>query len=295
MTNVLPQKLFLFALSYSPLFFTHLLSSFLGRIYFIFGSKRKQITLKNLEICFPEKEASWRNYIAKKSIIEFVKTMLEAPYIWRVAKKDGNNLVKRIIGEELLDPVSLKRDGLIILAPHHGCWELIGLFMTSKHPMVTMYRPQKNAVLDACIKKGRQGNGMKVVPTNIQGVRELLRALEQKKIVGILPDHTPKEGEGILAPFFNQPANTPTLITSLASRNKVPVVTMFAKRLSFGRGFDMYVLKVDDDLYSEDGMQSILAVNQAVENAVMYCPEQYFWSYARFRNRGPSFNDLYEE
>ena len=295
MVSILLQKLFLFALSYSPLLFTHLLSSFLGRIYFIFGSKRKRITLKNLAICFPDKEASWRNYIAKKSIIEFVKTILEAPYIWRVAKKDGYNLVKRIIGEELLNPVSLKREGLIILAPHHGCWELVGPFMASKHPMVTMYRPQKNAVLDAYIKKGRQGYGMQVVPTNIQGVRELLRALQEKKIVGILPDHTPKEGEGILAPFFNQPANTPTLITSLASRSKVPVVTMFAKRLSFGRGFDIHVLKIDDDLYSEDGMESILAVNRAVEDAVMHCPEQYFWSYARFRNRGASFTNLYKE
>ena len=39
--------------------------------------------------------------------------------------------------------------------------------------------------------------------------------------------------------------------------------------------------------------EAVSAINRAVEQAVRRCPEQYLWSYKRFKTRPPGENRFY--
>ena len=73
--------------------------------------------------------------------------------------------------------------------------------------------------------------------------------LKNNKAIGILPDHTPKAGQGKMSFFFNEPSNTITLINKLARKSKVPIMFIHSKRLPKGIGYEVFVEKINDEYY----------------------------------------------
>ena len=101
------QKFFLYILSLCSLRFLHILSILLFHIFFSKKSKRYKVTRKNLDLCFPDKKEKWKEDLANNSLKEFLKSIIEAPHIWRVASKnkisgsnksDLSNLIKDVEG-----------------------------------------------------------------------------------------------------------------------------------------------------------------------------------------------------
>ncbi len=122
------------------------------------------------------------------------------------------------------------------------------------------------------------------------GVSKLIRALKAGELVGILPDQVPADGSGVFAPFFDHPAYTMTLACKLAQRPGVRVFCGYAKRLPTSTGFRAVIRELD--LRRETLDESITAMNQAIEELVRECPEQYQWEYKRFR-RQPDNTEFY--
>ena len=65
------------------------------------------------------------------------------------------------------------------------------------------------------------------------------------------------------------------------------MVTGYAERLPRGRGFDLHYLPADEEIASTDLARSAEALNREVERCIRQKPEQYMWSYKRFRMRPP--------
>ncbi len=104
----------------------------------------------------------------------------------------------------------------------------------------------------------------------------MLRALKQGEAVGILPDQVPEPDEGAWADFFGQPAYTMTLVGKLAKSAPTTILLAFGERLSWGRGYIIHIEPLD----AEPSPQNI---NRGIEHLVRKCPEQYLWSYGRFK------------
>ena len=64
----------------------------------------------------------------------------------------------------------------------------------------------------------------------------------------------------------------------------------YAARLPKGAGFRIRMRELD--LRRERLSDSVTAMNQAVEEMVRECPEQYQWEYKRFRRR-PDGSEFY--
>ena len=156
----------------------------------------------NLKICFPEKSDDWLEKMASTSLGEFAKAILEAPYLWRVASKSIDKLILKVHEEHYIDQSLEKNKGIIFLTPHHGCWELSGLYAASKIDTAILFNPFKNQTLNNYVLKGRAVTGATVVPTDNAGIKVLLKFLKNNKAIGILPDHTPKAGQGKMSFFF---------------------------------------------------------------------------------------------
>jgi KDO2-lipid IV(A) lauroyltransferase len=77
-----------------------------------------------------------------------------------------------------------------------------------------------------------------------------------------------------------------TLVSSLVRRFQPQVMYAFAQRTPKG-SFQIKILPALRDVGSADPITAATALNSGVEQCVRLCPEQYMWSYRRFRTRPP--------
>jgi len=242
-----------------------------------------RVTQLHLARCFPQWPAALRRRVAYASVIESAKAVFEAPAIWFGSERR----LRRWIGDAAtIDAFMRIREtgqGAIWLTPHQGSWELAGQFVAQFGPMTTLYKPQKSPA-DAAILDGRcRLPTTTLVPTDTRGVKAVLSALNRRECVGILPDHDPPEGSGQFAPFFGIPAHTMDLVPKLAARSGAPVWFIVAERRTWGRGFRFHFLPAPANI--ADAGSGVAALNLGVEACVRLLPEQYWWSYKRFRRR----------
>jgi Kdo2-lipid IVA lauroyltransferase/acyltransferase len=214
--------------------------SFLGFCHWILNTRAKKTTLTNLKICFPEMTPSDRQSLAKQSLNETMKTLLEAGKIWRSDWPWLNSRIVGISGENLLMEKLEKSRGLIVITLHMGNWEVVGPYLAHKCHLTALYQASKYSKVDEWIFKGRQNNHIHLAPSNTQGIKKLLQALRHKQAVCILPDQVPDRNTGrIISKFFNKAAWTMSLIHNLIQRTNCEVCYCYALRVE--KGFQLYV------------------------------------------------------
>jgi KDO2-lipid IV(A) lauroyltransferase len=120
------------------------------------------------------------------------------------------------------------------------------------------------------------------VPADKEGVLELLRLLNDKGVIAVLPDQEPSRKSGVFAPFFGQTALTGNLIGDLARKTPAYLLCCYAKRLDDGK-YCVVLKPAKDEIRSDDLVASATALNQSIEACILDCPDQYQWSYKRFR------------
>lgn len=258
------------------------LATFIGNCLWLSKGRDYRITLKNIGQCFPELDQTARHQLTRSSLIETVKTTAEVGAIWSHSWEWLNAQIVEVEGEQLLRDELAKGQGLLVLAPHLGNWEVVAPYLASIAPLTAMYQPFSIPKMDEMILKGRSKNNINMAPTNRKGVCMLLKALQQGGIVGILPDQLPKKDAGAeFAPFFGQSVLTMTLVHSLISRTQCRVACVFAKRVD--KGFKIIVLPADERIYNPELVESLTGLNASVEACVRLAPAQYQWEYNRFR------------
>ena len=280
----------LVALGYLPLPLVDALASALGSILWWLPTRQKQITLFHLERCLPELSAGQRRKIARASLLHTARSVLEAPAVWFGPESRLLRWVDQTSAQGQLRALLASGRGLIVLCPHLGSWEIAGMFCARAGPIATLYKPQKGE-FDALILEGRARLGAKLVPTAGSGVRALLAALKNAEMVGILPDHDPPIGSGVFAPFFGIPAHTTALVSKLAARTGAPVWFCVAERLAWGRGFRIRLEPAPAEI--ADSAHGAAVLNAGVEERLRELPEQYWWSYKRYRRRPQGEPDFY--
>jgi lauroyl/myristoyl acyltransferase len=82
------------------------------------------------------------------------------------------------------------------------------------------------------------------------------------------------------------------LLPRLAAHTDALVVVTYAERLRDGR-FHMRFVPASAGIGDSDVERAAAVLNADVERAVRATPEQYLWSYKRFRIRPPGFPDPY--
>lgn len=269
-----------------PLPLLHLAGSLLGWLaYQLPNNSKRRVTFTNLRLCFPDKtEAEYRR-LARRSLIETGKLVTESPLLWFGNRQRVMRLVKQVSGEHLLQQARAQQRPVLIAAPHIGNWELVGLYCSYHYPMTSMYRPQRHPGLDAAIRNGRERYGAHLVPSDTSGIRQMLKSLHKHELVGILPDQSPSKGTGVFAPFFGVSAYSPVLLPRLAQKTGALTIFCYAERLSAGRGFHLHFLPAPEGVGDAGIDEAVAHVNEGVAACVARLPEQYWWSYKRFRQR----------
>jgi KDO2-lipid IV(A) lauroyltransferase len=264
-----------------PLPFLHGVGVLLGLLLILLPNRLKRISWAHMRYCLPALSRGAQRRLVWASLIHSAVATLEAPAIWFGPQRRLRRWLDVPDVAAQLAALRAQGRGVILLCPHWGAWELAGMFCSAEGPMTSVYKPQKS-VMDALILEGRTRLGARLVPTTASGVKQVLLALRQNEMVGILPDHDPPEGSGVFAPLFGHPAHTMDLVTKLAGKTGAPVWFCLAQRRLF-RGFTLQLLPAP--LSVADPAEGAAALNQGVEAVIARAPSQYWWGYERYRRR----------
>ena len=260
-----------------PLGFAQVIGGGLGLLAFI-GSKHYRSLFKQHYLSV----ATQNHFPVRMWSAACASGMLfsDSLWIWRNPKKALS--FTEIRNWDVVDKAINEGHGLVMLTPHLGGFEIIPRVLAQHFPATILYRPARQDWLNAVVEEGRAHPNMHFVPTNLQGVRQMTRALIRGEAIGILPDQVPSGGDGIWVPFFGRPAYTTTLPARLANRHHTPVVMFTAKRKGLGQGWLMQASRLDP--FSEDPSTSCCELNKAIEAAILIAPEQFIWAYNRFKH-----------
>jgi KDO2-lipid IV(A) lauroyltransferase len=285
--------LILTIMSFLPLGVLRVLGLCLGYCSWILNTRAKRSTLTNLKICFPESAQSELQLLAKHSLSETMKTLLEAGKIWRSDWSWLDSKIIHVSGDHVLEEKINKGRGLIVITLHMGNWEVVGPYLANKFPLTALYQSSKYSKLDEWILTARQNKHIHMAPSNSHGIKKLLKALRHKEAVCILPDQVPDRNTGrIISTFFSKPAWTMSLVHSLIQRTNCDLCYCYALRVE--KGFHLYLSETNPDIFSDQLEVSTSAMNKDLELIARQSPSQYQWEYKRFRQLPPEHWVVYD-
>jgi len=262
-----------------PLPVLHRLGSMLGWATNLFSPRYAARLQENLRYAGIARSDFEFRKILRSNIREAGKGVMELPWVWCRPIEQIVASVKRCHGWNEIKEAYDQGKGVIFLTPHVGCFEVISLYVAAQMPLTIMYRAPRWKFLDILMHQGRERGMTKLVGADFGGVRQLLKALKRGENIGVLPDQVPGNGEGEWAPFFGRPAYTMTLIARLIEARGSPVVMCYSERLSKGEGYELYFSRLSLDTTKSIPQQ----INGALETVIRTNPEQYLWSYNRYK------------
>jgi len=265
-----------------PLRVLHGIGGAVGRLTLWWRSRMVQNTAVNLRIVRPQLDDAAQAALLREVLIESGKSATEIVKIWGGGAERALDLVREVRGEALFDAALAAGKGVIIAAPHLGCWELLNYWLCRKTPMAILYRPPRIAAIEGLMRKMRGALAPEQVRADGAGVRTLYKRLAAGGTVGILPDQKPRAGEGEFAPFFGRDALTMVLLPRLAARTGASVLFAFAERLPRGAGYRIHLLPAPQGLTNADLTVACGALNQGVQTCVELAFAQYQWQYKRY-------------
>lgn len=253
-----------------------------------------KVTDLNLRLCFPDLDLKERRLLTRRSLEETGKAALELGAMWRWPIDRLEELEEESEGEDLLRDTMASGRGTVLLTPHLGNWEFLNHYLMRRGQLVCLYRPPRIAELNDVMLDSRGRTGCVSAPATRGGVRRVLRALRTGELVLILPDQEPLKAFGVSAPFFGMPALTMTLVSRILRRTDATPLFVFAERRPAGK-FRVRFLQAPEGLDDPDEETAAAALNRGVEACVRQCPEQYLWSYKRFKTTPPGEITPYKE
>jgi len=273
-------RLFLSLCSILPLKINHIIGASIGKLLYIIGSKAKKASAQNIKICFPELSNKDQKSLVKNSLIHTGKNLTESGLIWNQSFSKNANHVSVFNGEHYLD----NSKKTILLVPHIGCWELTGRVLANSRKVTFMYKPLRSKKQNSYLFERRNQGNLSMASSDKPGILKIQRALKKSELVGMLPDQEPGEEGGIMSPFFNKQANTMTLLVKIAKKNDLQVLLFWAKRLPKGGGYELNLEPVDLNINGDTLEEQVASMNLCIETLIRKMPEQYMWSYKRFKS-----------
>lgn len=251
----------------------------------LFARRTVHIASSNIRLCWPSLNNRGRRRLLRLSIYHTALTALQAPAIWR---EKGHFVLNDIEGVDQVNECLKDSQGAILVMPHLGNWEVLNHFLGSRFRLKHMFRPNHRAGINQLVQEQRAGTGTRFVPAGTAGVRAQLKHLQQGGVIGLMPDQEPEVHGGEFAPFFGVPALTSPLAIRLSERTGAPIFLIACIRQK--RGFRILC----HPFMKEGKTPDVAQMNAALTQMIAEHPEQYLWSYKRFRTRPAGEPPLYQ-
>jgi KDO2-lipid IV(A) lauroyltransferase len=266
----------------------------LGRLGFCLVRRSRGIAMGNLRRAYPDKTEHQIIALAQEVFRNLGRILYEL--CWSTCLQNGELCRHvKVQGMVHMRKAYQRGKGILVLTAHFGNWELMPVLgHLIGYPFSIVYRPLDAKPLEKFLVKTRTRFGGRMIPKK-RALRKILRALEQKEMVGLLMDQNVSPHEGVFAPFFDRPACTNKGLALLALKTGAPVIPIFMLRKEDGfTGLilpEIPLVKTGDR--EKDLEINTLAYNRAIESLVRQYPEQWFWVHRRW-NTQPSPSEAWK-
>jgi KDO2-lipid IV(A) lauroyltransferase len=188
----------------------------IGRLYHRLGGTRRRVTLRNLELCFPEMSLEDREALCLRAFECLGVAVIEPGLMWFSSSRRIDRH-SRIEGLEHLESIMATGQGVLVSLIHNTCIEAgIRVFwderltLGGRIPAKLLYRPTNDPVFEFVSFHMRKRYANEAfIPR--KEVRVLLNQLARGKVAAILQDQDFGKKNSIFVPFFGiQTATVPS-------------------------------------------------------------------------------------
>ena len=270
----------------------------MGVVLWPLARKRRAITLRNLELCFPDWTQARREEVGRAHFICVSRAFLERVVLWWASPAR----LERVLHLRGAVDDALHGSGAVLLLGIHfegmdAAWT--ALTLAAQRPLSGMYTPQKSKVLDRWVLDGRSRFHTERIVSRHEGAGGMLRALRRGTPFYTLPDMDFGERHSRFIAFFGVPAATLDAVPRLAASSKARVYPVVARMLPEYAGCEITIHPAWDHFPAvqagrlTDIDADLLRMNRFIEQRVLEMPEQYHWVHKRFKTRPPGEPPLY--
>ncbi|OPY66231.1 MAG: Lipid A biosynthesis lauroyl acyltransferase [Syntrophorhabdaceae bacterium PtaU1.Bin034] len=258
----------------------------LGRLGYVLLGKRRRVAIENARRISPGISRSEAKATARQCFenlgVNFLESLL-FPYI----KKEEYSQRFRLETRGNVEGLLKANRGALALGFHYSNWEITGIasFLLGRE-IIALARPLKgHARLNRFLNSLRGSTGLTIIP-NKDTARDVLRLLQENRIVAFLGDQREKRSKGVWVDLFGQKVPTSKGIVMIAMKTGAPVIPIYARRDGFLRYTIVYNEPIDierkgapmDELIARNARR----INAFLEGIVAENPSEWFLVHRRF-------------
>ena len=191
-----------------------------------------------------------------------------------------------------------KKEGkqFILITGHFGNWELLSQAIAIKYDLnlVGVGRELNSKLMNEVLVKNRERFNVEMVYKK-GAMKSCIRAISQKKIVGILIDQHLPLNQSINVEFFNHKVTHTPLASILSRKFGIDLIPAFI----FTDDYENYKVKIYEPIKSiktENKDEDLLKLTQAqvevMQSVIEEEPKLWFWQHKRWKE---FYKEIYEE
>lgn len=269
------------ALSILPYPLVARLGSAIGAALYAVPSRRKQVVLVNLRLCFPEKTELERQTLAKAHFRHVVRSYLERGIQWFGSARAIEDIVQI---ESKIDLEDTNAPPTIFMGFHFVGIEVGCMRYSMQLPVASLFTPMSNRRLCDLARRQRGRFGAEMIE-RATSARKVIGILRSGKPVMLAADMDHGIENSVFVPFFGVPACTLTSISRLAKLGRARVVPFVTEVLPDFKGYKLSIFEPLEGFPSESDTDDAARMNAFLEAQILRFPDQYYWVHRRFKNR----------
>ena len=251
------------------------------------GAERRRAQA-HLALALPELGARARHRLGRRVFIHLARSLLELGRLDAWLADAGAIQIKPAAHRVLQEAIAEGR-GVVAFSGHIGNWELMAQALVhAGYAISTVAKPLYDPRLTAWVDRLRRRHGLQLIWRGDRGdrggVRALLQALRQRRILALLIDQDTRVA-GLWVPFFGRPAFTPTAAAALALRRQLPLVLVWSQRVGNRHLIEAERIALDAGPGTLPWTEAALTerLSQRLEAVIRRAPEQWVWLHRRWR------------
>lgn len=254
---------------------------------FLVAPRPRSVAIANLDVAFGDEISPARKrQIARRSFQNLAMTMTSLLHAHRVTPKKLDAFCT--IDESHLAELKQSGQAVIIITPHYGNWEILGLKLAAAgYPLTVIAQDMPNTQTERILAELRSVTGNRVISQQAATIK-LYRALRRGEWTAALTDlNAPRGGGGVWIDFFGLPVYNNSSVAWLAIKTRAAVMGCAAVPLPGGR-VDIRVTPIayetTDDLDADVARLSAACLGFC-EEVVRRDPDHWLWTYKRWKRR----------
>ncbi|MGH1404876.1 MAG: lysophospholipid acyltransferase family protein [Alphaproteobacteria bacterium] len=236
---------------------------------------------RHLALAIPDLSEQQQQDIIKGMWDNLGRVIAEYPHLETICKKHT-----QVQNVEFMQECIENNTPMILIGGHIANWEInsVATLTLLNHPIDITFRAPNNPWVASLLDNARTLKGrITGYPKSRDSGKKIMKALKNKKSIGILVDQ--KYNEGLNVPFFNRDAMTNPVFVKLCQKYKTPLIPVRNQRHE-GCSFTLTAFP-PIPVFNEDGTprqtEDVIAeVHTLLESWIEDTPEQWIWMHKRW-------------